>query len=112
MRKPTDWVVVRLFAAIPAGLSMIVAGVCAVFTGVFWDDLMNGVGNAVTAFVLINILVYFYRRRRRKRKVYNPKWAKLTGEQWLNILAAIPTCIVIFAACMCLVMELITYIAM
>jgi hypothetical protein len=107
MRRPTDWIIIRFFAAIPLPVSALIAGVCAVIIALFWVDLMNIASDLVTAFILVCILVHLYRRRRRKRKEYNPKWAKLTLEEWLNIMAAIPTCFVVFAACMCLLVELI-----
>jgi hypothetical protein len=107
MRKPTDWVVIRLFAAIPAGLSLIAAGVCAVVITLDWVNLTNWFYDLLTACILACILIRIIRVRRR-RKRYSPKWAKLTGRQRLNILAAIPTSIAVFAASMCLVTDLVS----
>jgi hypothetical protein len=53
MKKPTDLVVVRFFAAIPAGLSMIVAGLCAVVITLDWVDLGGFLGLASRCLVCL-----------------------------------------------------------
>jgi hypothetical protein len=94
-----------LFAAVPASLSLIVAGVCGIVITLDWVNITNWFYDLLTACILTCMLIRLFRMRLRRR--YNPKWAKLTGSQWLNIMAAIPTSIAIFAASMCLLTDVV-----